>query len=63
MAKGLFELVISVIANLQQLVFDPKRTCRIVTHFLEANLRRPTVQIFAIEQLNPLVAAVPFRTS
>src|SRR6056297_2778491 len=63
MTKSFVEFVVAVVANLQQAVLDPERSCRIFAHIFKADLWCPTIEILTVEQLNPLFAVGRFCTA
>src|SRR5262245_61932827 len=57
-AELLVKRVVLVVAYLDQAVFDAKRVTEVLAKVVPGNLRRPAVEVLAVEQRFPLVLVV-----
>ena len=59
-AKGFLELGVIIVADFDGTVLDAKGVLRIFAEFLVADFRRPAIEIFSVEELDPLAFAGGF---
>jgi hypothetical protein len=55
-AELIAKVLIFVVAHLEQAVFDPEGIAKVVPQLVIANLRRPALEILAVEELDPVAA-------
>ena len=61
MSKGLIKLIVFFVIDLDDSVSDQERVALVFSKLFVANLGRPTSQVLAIEELNPLLIFVIFE--
>ena len=52
--EAVLELLIAVVGDRQQAVFDAERVSEVDTRLVATDLRRPAVEVATVEKLNPL---------